>query len=107
MVGARCWVGAHKLEAMSDMAVRDVANSIGGTFWKIPGSEHRFLIGFTDTVNGPGLLWEVDLEDEAIEVVAAMKIASDHEFFYDPGTYRCTPVLSLDGESHTAPVRLS
>ena len=91
-------------EAMSDMAVRDVANSIGGTFWKIPGSEHRFLIGFTDTVNGPGLLWEVDLEDEAIEVVAAMKIASDHEFFYDPGTYRCTPVLSLDGESHTAPV---
>ena len=57
-----------------------------------------------ETVTADAPTEEACIEDEAIEVVAAMKIASDHEFFYDPGTYRCTPVLSLDGESHTAPV---
>ena len=91
-------------EALSEMAVRDVSNVIGGALWQIPGSAH-FLVGFVDTMSGPDLIWEVAFPVSGdVQVYAAMEISGDHGFAGAPGLYRVTPIRSLDGESATSPI---
>ena len=105
---------AYGTPEYEEVSKADQFNLIGGTFWPLDNAglddPTHFLVSFTSTIEAPYYFWEVTFDESdpssKMELVAMLETADEHGLGGE-GTYRATPVSTINGESHEATVTLS
>ena len=95
-------------DALGKVEASDIYNYIGGSFWPIDASLERYVVSMTSTVGEPYYFWEVELggdDENGMTVTAMLETAHGHGLGAE-GTYRATPVSTIDGEGHQPTVTI-